>query len=73
MSKPESDIDRIAELESQLLFQEDLLQSLNKVVIRQEEQIEKLERELRAIREQITVVMQEQGKNPAEEPPPPHY
>lgn len=64
---------RIAELETQLAFQDDLLQSLNKVVIRQEEQIEQLVLDLKSLREQVQSLAAEPARANSEEPPPPHY
>jgi SlyX protein len=63
---------RIAELETQLAFQDDLLQSLNQVTIRQEEQILSIIRELKSLREQVSVMSSAPNKANAEEPPP-HY
>ena len=63
---------RIAELETQLAFQDDLLQSLNKVVIRQEEQMSAIIRELQELRERITAMSSAPAKTNDEEPPP-HY
>lgn len=64
---------RIAELETTLAFQDDLLQSLNQVVIRQEEQILQITRELKSLREQVASMSPEPGKPNSEEMPPPHY
>jgi len=64
---------RIAELETQLAFQDDLLQSLNQVVIRQEEQIAQLEQDMKSLREQVLTLAAEPAKPNSEEPPPPHY
>ena len=64
---------RIAELETQLVFQEDLLQSLNQVVIRQEEQIEQLVLEVKSLREQVLTLAAEPARANSDEPPPPHY
>ena len=64
---------RIAELETTLAFQDDLLQSLNQVVIRQEEQILQITRELKSLREQVASMSPEPGISNSEEAPPPHY
>ena len=63
---------RIAELETQLAFQDDLLQSLNQVTIRQEEQMLGIIRELKSLREQVAALSSSPGKTNADEPPP-HY
>lgn len=44
---------RINELEVKLSFAEDLLEQLNLTVFRQQQQIEGLQRELRALRQQL--------------------
>jgi len=64
---------RLAELETQLAFQDDLLQSLNRVVIHQEEQLEQLALDVRSLREQVSALSAEPGRPNSEEPPPPHY
>ena len=64
---------RISELETQLAFQDDLLQSLNQVIIRQEEQLQEFDQQLKSLREQVTAISAESAKASGEEPPPPHY
>jgi len=44
---------RVTELEIKLSFCEDLLDTLNATVIRQQQQIDRLQAELRALREQL--------------------
>ena len=44
---------RITELEVKLAFAEDMLDTLNNTVFRQQEQIERLLREVRELREQL--------------------
>ena len=61
---------RIAELETQLAFQDDLLQSLNQVTIRQEEQLLAIRNELKSLREQVALISSSAGKAGAEKPPP---
>ncbi|KAF0102380.1 MAG: SlyX protein [bacterium] len=64
---------RMTELETKLSFAEDLLDSLNATVFRQQERIELLERQMRMLYEQM------QSLRPADEPGdpraeiPPHY
>jgi SlyX protein len=64
---------RIAEIESKLTLSEDLLETLNTTVYRQQQHIERLERDLRAMRDQV------EAMNAASEPAaprdeiPPHY
>jgi SlyX protein len=64
---------RLAEIEIKLSFTEDLLEALNRTVFRQQQQIEQLQQELRALRQQL----QSDGgpsapRDPREETPP-HY
>lgn len=69
--------EQLIELQSQLAFQEDLLQALNEVVTRQQSQIDALQRELTAHRDKMTHVLEnlpaagEGGSNEDERPP--HY
>ena len=62
---------RLMEVEMQLAFQEDLLQSLNDVVIEQKKQMELMATELRSMREQVSGLNSDGAKNVNEKPP--HY
>ena len=42
---------RLAEIEAKLSFSEDLLDELNRTVVRQQQQIDQLQQELRALRQ----------------------
>lgn len=69
---PDSNDARITELEIRLALQDDLLDELNLVVSRQQQQMEVLARELRRLQEQI------RGLEPAkpasaQDEIPPHY
>ncbi|VVE88851.1 SlyX family protein [Pandoraea bronchicola] len=64
---------RVVELEVKTAFQEDLLETLNEIVTRQEQHIDLLQKQLKALYQQ----MQSQGQsgpdgNPRHEIPP-HY
>lgn len=63
---------RIAELEVKLAFAEDLLDTLNRDAYRRQEQIGRLERELRALRQQILQSLPAEQRSPRDEIPP-HY
>ncbi len=75
-----SDLQRdaqLVELQTQFAFQEDLLQQLNEVIVRQQMQIDALERELSLHRDKLLHLMEnlpEKGAagNPLDERPP-HY
>lgn len=63
---------RLTELETKISFAEELLEALNRTVYGQQQQIDQLQRELRALREQV------QASQPAEpgdttHEVPPHY
>ena len=64
--------DRLIELETKMAFQEDLLQDLNDVVARQEQQLEKLWQANRMLKSQLDTVHSAAGET-SNEAPPPHY
>lgn len=63
---------RLAEIEVKLSFAEDLLEELNRIVIRQQQQIDQLQQELRALRQQVQSGNEAQAYGPHDETPP-HY
>lgn len=63
---------RINELEVKLSFAEDLLEQLNLTVFRQQQQIEGLQREMRALREQMLASLPAESRSLRDEIPP-HY
>ncbi len=70
-----SDTSRIDELEIKLAYAEDLLDSLNRLVATQSEQIEAMGRELVRLRDRIAqsqTLTGEQSSDPDDEKPP-HY
>lgn len=73
MNDPKALLDRIAELESRLAFQDDTVDHLNKVVVEQDQRIARLEMLLRRTREQVEMLLPLMHAAPGEEPPPPHY
>ncbi len=64
--------DRIAELEVKLSFAEDLLESLNATVFRQQREIDQLRREMAVLREQLAASLPGDETAPRHEIPP-HY
>jgi SlyX protein len=64
--------DRLSEVEIKLGFAEDLLDELNRTVFRQQQQIEQLLREVRALRRQLEASIPAERATPADEVPP-HY
>ncbi|MCO4892622.1 SlyX family protein [Cupriavidus sp. WGtm5] len=65
--------DRINELEIKLAFQEDLLDTLNSTVARQQQQIDLLQEQFRALYQQVRSAATTAAEaDPAQEIPP-HY
>jgi SlyX protein len=63
---------RIADIEVKLSFCEDLVEELNKVVFRQQQQIEQLQKEMVAVRDQVRMAAPAEKGDPREDVPP-HY
>ncbi len=64
---------RIAEIEAKLALSEDSLDALNTTVYRQQQLIDRLQRELRALRDQVEAsATNAEPRAPADEVPP-HY
>lgn len=62
---------RLTEIEVKLGFTEDLLEELNRTVYRQQQQIDQLQQELRALRQQVSAMPSERQNLNDEIPP--HY
>jgi SlyX protein len=67
------DDDRIIELEIKAAYQEDLLQALNNIVGRQQQQIDRLEATCRLLNERIKSLSVEGGSGETIDEVPPHY
>jgi len=63
---------RLAEMEAKISFSEELLDALNRTVYRQQQQIDQLQQELRALREQVRTALPTEPRNLRDETPP-HY
>ncbi len=63
---------RINELETKLSFAEDQLDALNRIVYRQQQQIDQLLAAVRALHEQLAALAPAQGRSLRDEIPP-HY
>ena len=63
---------RLNELESKISLAEDLLDELNRTVFRQQQQIERLQQEVRALRQQLQEAAPPEPGSPGSEIPP-HY
>lgn len=64
--------DRLNELEAKLSLAEDLLEALNATVFRQQQQIERLQQDVRALRRQLQEGVPGEAAEPGDEIPP-HY
>lgn len=65
--------ERIAELESQMAFQEHTLQELNDVIIELRNEIDGLRTEIERMKDKIADIDTPTITPQSEEPPPPHY
>lgn len=64
--------ERLTELEVKLAFAEDLLETLNATVYRQQQQIDALQRQVRELRDQLRTQAPAEPRNLRDEIPP-HY
>lgn len=64
--------DRLTELEVKLAFAEDLLETLNTTVFRQQERIDQIERALRELRQLVLQAIPAEQRSLRDEIPP-HY
>lgn len=62
---------RLAEIETKLSFSEELLEELNRTVYRQQQQIDQLQLELRALRDHVRTALPAESSQRDETPP--HY
>jgi uncharacterized coiled-coil protein SlyX len=65
--------ERITELEVRYMEQEKTIQDLSEAVYRQEMTLERLQREMAILREQVKSGAASINRLPEEEEPPPHY
>lgn len=63
---------RLTELETKLAFAEDLLDTLNQTVVRQQGQIDSFQQQLRLLHRQLQDVLPDEARAPRDEIPP-HY
>ncbi len=64
--------ERFEKIESKLSLAEDLLETLNETVYRQQRQIEQLQRQIVVLREQVRAALPNEPRNLSDEIPP-HY
>ncbi len=65
--------ERLAELETRVTFQDQTIQELNEVVTRQQAQIDRLVREVEALKLHLASLAPSPVIPAEEEKPPPHY
>jgi SlyX protein len=65
--------ERITDLESRYMHQERAIQELLDTVYRQQQEIDRLSREVGELREQLDIVLPSLVERPEDEEPPPHY
>ena len=64
---------QLIELQSQLAFQEDIVQALNDVVTRQQQQIDRLQEQSERFKLQLELAMTAFEGSEVIDQPPPHY
>jgi SlyX protein len=64
---------RIAELEAKVTLSEDLLESLNLTIYRQQQLIDRLQQEIRALRDQVEAAAESRDPMTPKDEIPPHY
>ncbi|BFU62108.1 MULTISPECIES: SlyX family protein [Rodentibacter] len=64
---------RIAELETKVTFQEQLLEELNQTLVQQQFDMDKMQMQLRYIASKLKDIQPSNIASQAEETPPPHY
>ena len=64
---------KIEALEIKLAFQDDLVETLNGIVVEQQQQIELLQQQVKVLYQQIKSLQPSNISDIADEVPPPHY
>ncbi|MBY4679004.1 SlyX family protein [Marinobacterium arenosum] len=68
-----SDMDRMAEMETRIAFQEDAIDKLSDIVARQERELAQLTEMVKLLNRQLKQLDLSHQRQPSDEPPPPHY
>ena len=63
---------RLNELEAKLTFAEDMIDSLNQTVVRQQAQLDSMQQQLRLLHQRIQDAAPDEARSPRDEIPP-HY
>jgi SlyX protein len=64
---------RIDNLEMKLTYQDDVIEGLNTVIIKQWSAIEQLQRRIEGLERRVLEAQDDAAPDPRDEPPPPHY
>ena len=65
--------EKITNLEIKLAFQEDLVETLNQVIISQQQQLDLLQQQFKLLYQQLKSLQPSNIADVSEEVPPPHY
>jgi SlyX protein len=68
-----TDAERLEALETRIAYQDEIIEDLNKTVVAQWKEIDRLTRELAMLADRVARAEESAGSDPADEPPPPHY
>jgi SlyX protein len=68
-----TDAERLDALEMRIAYQDEIIEDLNKTVVAQWKEIERLTREFAMLSDRMARAEEGVGSDPADEPPPPHY
>ena len=68
-----TDAERLDALEMRIAYQDETIEDLNKTVVAQWKEIERLTREFAMLSDRMARAEEGVGSDPADEPPPPHY
>ena len=63
---------RLTELEAKLAFAEDLIETLNQAVIRQQGQLDSMQQQIRLLHQRMQDMQPDESRTPRDEIPP-HY
>lgn len=64
--------DRVTDLETRMAFQDDTIQALNDVLVKQQQQVDRLQLQMAALLKRYEEMVGQYGVS-EEEAPPPHY
>lgn len=65
--------ERLAELESRVAFQDNTIQELNDVLVKQQHQLDQLASQYRELKQQLQTIAPSLLADESQETPPPHY